>query len=235
MASAGRDRDAEYALSKLLQMGTVVEYQREFEKLLKRVTGISESLLKSFYIYGLKPALQCVLLKSNPRTLEEAFSLALAAEARFTHLQLWEFLRSNPSTLGETFFKTRITEARFEIKGSLNADEYIGVEEVVGGGEALGIGEDDDLCKAATDGGDDAVASGDISILNSLIGHGSPRSLQLCETIGTTDVQVLIDKVVDKEVQYDVYTLHVLIPFLKRLNDQYIKKKKMKVAMQRRL
>ncbi|GKB57138.1 retrovirus-related pol polyprotein from transposon TNT 1-94, partial [Tanacetum coccineum] len=61
-------------------------------------------------------------------------------------------------------------------------------------------------------GGDDAVASGDISILNSLIGHGSPRSLQLCETIGTTDVQVLIDKVVDKEVQYDVYTLHVLIP-----------------------
>ncbi|GKC70299.1 hypothetical protein Tco_1116182, partial [Tanacetum coccineum] len=125
--------------------------------------------------------------------------------------------------------------ASTKIKGSLNADEYIGVEEVVGGGEALGIGEDDDLCKAATDGGDDAAASGDISILNSLIGHGSPRSLQLCETIGTTDVQVLIDKVIDKEVQYDVYTLHVLIPFLKRLNDRYIKKKKMKAAMQRRL
>ncbi|GKA53009.1 hypothetical protein Tco_0746324 [Tanacetum coccineum] len=51
--------------------------------------------------------------------------------------------------------------------------------------------------------------------------------------IGKTEV--LIDKEVDKEVQYNVYTLHVLIPFLKRLNDQYIKKKKMKAAIQRRL
>ncbi|GJY63188.1 NIM1-interacting 1-like protein [Tanacetum coccineum] len=109
------------------------------------------------------------------------------------------------------------------------------VEGVVGGGEALGVGKDDDSGNAATDGGDDAVESGDISILNSLIGHGSPRSSQLCGTIGTTDVQVLIDKGVDKEVQYYVYTLHVLIPFLKRLNDKYIKKKKMMDAMQRRL
>nr|GEW64991.1 probable 2-oxoglutarate-dependent dioxygenase AOP1 [Tanacetum cinerariifolium] len=106
------------------------------------------------------------------------------------------------------FFKARITEAHFEIiakeekehivekkidvilplqsevaspkaKGSLNADEYIGVEEVVGGGEALGIGKDDDLGDVAMDGGDDVVESGDISILNSLIGHGSLRSLQL--------------------------------------------------------
>ncbi|GKB84474.1 hypothetical protein Tco_0956746 [Tanacetum coccineum] len=46
--------------------------------------------------------------------LEEAFSLALAAEARFTDLQLWKFLRSSPSTLGEAFFKARITEANFE-------------------------------------------------------------------------------------------------------------------------
>ncbi|GJT14647.1 hypothetical protein Tco_0861689 [Tanacetum coccineum] len=87
-----------------------------------------------------------------------------------------------------------------KIKGSLNADEYIGVEEVVGGGEWLRIDEDYDLCNAATEGGDDAVESRDISILNSLIGHGSPRSLQLCGTIGTTDVQVLIDKEFDKEV-----------------------------------
>ncbi|GJT69853.1 hypothetical protein Tco_1029139 [Tanacetum coccineum] len=108
------DRDAEDALSKLLQMGTVAEYQNEFEMLINRVTGISESLLKTFYISGLKPALQCALLRSNPTTLGEAFSLALATEARFTDLQLWELLRSNPTTLGETFFKARITEARFK-------------------------------------------------------------------------------------------------------------------------
>ncbi|GJU22598.1 ty3-gypsy retrotransposon protein [Tanacetum coccineum] len=39
----------------------------------------------------------------------------------------------------------------------------------------------------------DAVESGDISILNSLIGHGSPRSLQLWGTIGSGEVHVLID------------------------------------------
>nr|GEY88375.1 harbinger transposase-derived nuclease domain-containing protein [Tanacetum cinerariifolium]GEZ03347.1 harbinger transposase-derived nuclease domain-containing protein [Tanacetum cinerariifolium] len=155
-----------------------------------------------------------------------------------------------------------------KIKGSLNADEDIGVDEVssaiydvfdmgesnvksmevcskfgeflennksvdefVGGGEELGVGEDDDSGKAATNDGDDAVVSGDISILNSLIGNGSPPSSQLCVTIGTIDVQVLFDKGVDKEVQYYVDTLHVLIPFLKRHNDKYIKKNKMKAVM----
>ncbi|GJT15963.1 hypothetical protein Tco_0874669 [Tanacetum coccineum] len=127
MASDDNDQDAEYALSKLLQMGTVKNYQQE----------------------------------TNPKTLDEAFSLARAAETRFANLDIWEFLRSNPSTLGEDFFKARITEARFEIivkenkehivekkidvilplplqgefaspevKGSLDADEDNGVDEV---------------------------------------------------------------------------------------------------------
>ncbi|GJW32569.1 hypothetical protein Tco_0052601 [Tanacetum coccineum] len=172
MASGGSDRDAEYALSKLLQMGTVAEYESKFVVLANRVTGISESLLTSFYISGLKLDLQCLLLRSNPKTLEEAFSLTRAAKTRFTNLDIWEFLRSNPLTLGEDFFKARITEVRFEtiakeekehiVKkkigvilpldgefaspkagGSLNADEYIGVEEVVGDGEALEVGEDE--------------------------------------------------------------------------------------------
>ncbi|GKC97388.1 hypothetical protein Tco_1167663, partial [Tanacetum coccineum] len=40
---------------------------------------------------------------------------------------------------------------------------------------------------------DEAVESGDISILNSLVGYGSPRSLQLWGKIGTTAVHILID------------------------------------------
>ncbi|GKF62019.1 hypothetical protein Tco_0182073, partial [Tanacetum coccineum] len=83
MASTGSERDAKDALSKLLQMGTVVEYQMEFEKLIKRVTGVSESLLKSFYISGLKVALQIKVLRARPTTLVEAFSLARIIEARF--------------------------------------------------------------------------------------------------------------------------------------------------------
>ncbi|GKA53010.1 hypothetical protein Tco_0746325 [Tanacetum coccineum] len=158
MESGGSDQDAKYALSKLLQMGTVDDYQREFEMLIKRVT-IPESLIKSFYISRFKLDLQCLLLRSNPKNLDEAFSLARAAETRFANLDIWEFLRSNPSTLGKDFFKARITEARFEIiakedkehivekkiyvilplqgefaspevKGSLDVDEDIGVDDV---------------------------------------------------------------------------------------------------------
>ncbi|GKB66934.1 hypothetical protein Tco_0928346 [Tanacetum coccineum] len=58
MASDDSDQDAKYALSNLLQMGTVAEYESEFVVLANRVTGISESLLTSFYISGLKLALQ---------------------------------------------------------------------------------------------------------------------------------------------------------------------------------
>ncbi|GJS09390.1 nucleotide-binding alpha-beta plait domain-containing protein [Tanacetum coccineum] len=110
MALGSSDRDA---LSKLLEMGTVAEYQSEFEILINRVMGISENLLKSFYISKLKSNLERALLRSNPTTLGEAFSLARATEARFTNLQLWELLRSNPTTLGEAFSLARITEARF--------------------------------------------------------------------------------------------------------------------------
>ncbi|GJU46888.1 ty3-gypsy retrotransposon protein [Tanacetum coccineum] len=44
------------------------------------------------------------------------------------------------------------------------------------------VGHDRDVVGA------DAIESGDISILNSLIGHGNPHSLQLWGTIGTGDV-----------------------------------------------
>ncbi|GJU25518.1 hypothetical protein Tco_1164139 [Tanacetum coccineum] len=83
MASDGSDQDARYALSKLLQMGTVAEYESEFVVLANRVTGISESLLTSFYISGLKLTLQIDLLRARPKTLGEAFALARITEARF--------------------------------------------------------------------------------------------------------------------------------------------------------
>ncbi|GJT60337.1 hypothetical protein Tco_1003870 [Tanacetum coccineum] len=117
--ASGSDRDTKDALSKLLQMGTVTEYESKFVILANRVTGISANLLKPFYILGLKPALQCALLKLNPKTVDEAFSLSRATKARFTNLKLLEFLKSNPSTLGEAFFKARITKARFEDERSI--------------------------------------------------------------------------------------------------------------------
>ncbi|GKA58495.1 hypothetical protein Tco_0757683 [Tanacetum coccineum] len=89
--------DAEDTLCNLLQIGRVAKYQNEFEMLINRVTGISESLLKTFYISGLKPPLQCALLRSNTTTLGEAFSLTRATKARFNDLQLGT-VESNPTT-----------------------------------------------------------------------------------------------------------------------------------------
>ncbi|GKF99576.1 ty3-gypsy retrotransposon protein, partial [Tanacetum coccineum] len=65
--------DPKGALLKLLQLGTVEDYQREFEKLMNRVTDIPDSLLISFYIYGLKLHLQRELLVSKPTTLGDVF------------------------------------------------------------------------------------------------------------------------------------------------------------------
>nr|GEV85309.1 hypothetical protein [Tanacetum cinerariifolium] len=70
------------ALWKLLQLGTVKDYQREFEKLMNRFTDIPESLLISFYISGLKLHLQRELMVLRPTTLGDAFALAWITEAR---------------------------------------------------------------------------------------------------------------------------------------------------------
>ncbi|GKA29453.1 ty3-gypsy retrotransposon protein [Tanacetum coccineum] len=53
--------------------------------------------------------------------------------------------------------------------------------------------EGDDSGQEPTTEEEEAVESGDISILNSLIGQGSPRSLQLWGKIGIGNVYVLID------------------------------------------
>ncbi|GKD93886.1 hypothetical protein Tco_1373723, partial [Tanacetum coccineum] len=83
MASGGNDRNAEYALSKLLQMGTVAEYESKFVILANRVTGISANLLKSLYISRHKPDIHLNLFRLRPTTLGEAFALARIIEARF--------------------------------------------------------------------------------------------------------------------------------------------------------
>nr|GEZ37859.1 retrotransposon-related protein [Tanacetum cinerariifolium] len=99
MASGGSDRDAKDALSKLLQMGTMAKYQNEFEMLINQVTGISESLLISFYISGLKVALQIELLRARPATLEEAFSLAHLEETTRHKPNKVEAIKSSGSNL----------------------------------------------------------------------------------------------------------------------------------------
>ena len=70
-------------LSKLTQTSTVAEFQYAFEELINKVTGISEPLLISFFIIGLKPNIRRELLFGKPTSLMEAFALARAYEAKF--------------------------------------------------------------------------------------------------------------------------------------------------------
>ncbi|GJU86812.1 hypothetical protein Tco_1294358 [Tanacetum coccineum] len=126
MESGGNDRDAEDALYKLLQMGTMAKYQNDFEMLINRVTGISESLLTSFYISGLKLTIQIELLRARPTTLEEAFSLARITEARFEAITEKEHIIKKKTDI---ILSLQSELASPEIKWSLDADEDIGVDE----------------------------------------------------------------------------------------------------------
>lgn len=74
--------DVEGELSKLSQTGSVVDFQAQFEDLMNKVNGISEPLLISFFITGLKQPLLRELQFHRPPTLMEAFAMARAYEAR---------------------------------------------------------------------------------------------------------------------------------------------------------
>nr|GEU88347.1 Ty3/gypsy retrotransposon protein [Tanacetum cinerariifolium] len=145
--------DPQGALSKLLHAGSVAQYQSEFEKLMNQVTNVSESLLISFYISGLKPAIQRELLASKPTSVGDAFALA------------------------------RVTEAQFADHGSTPAvatmrDANTWVREHKCSGKFILLMTDEDDESPGSDAlpkEDEALESGDISILNSLVGHGSPR------------------------------------------------------------
>ncbi|KAH9646382.1 hypothetical protein KPL70_024860 [Citrus sinensis] len=69
-------------LSKLTQKSSVAEFQTKFENLMNKVTGISEPLLISFFITGLRVDIRRELLLSRPSSLMEAFALARMFEAR---------------------------------------------------------------------------------------------------------------------------------------------------------
>nr|GEU31095.1 hypothetical protein [Tanacetum cinerariifolium] len=148
MASDGSDLDARYALSNLLQRGTVAEYESEFLMLIKRVTMISESLLKSFYISGLKPLLQCALLRLAPTTLREAFSIARIMKARFETII---GKKLNIEKKIDIVLTWPSEEASLVIKGMKVRSEFSEISEnkksveevVVGGGKTCGVGEDE--------------------------------------------------------------------------------------------
>ncbi|GJR86587.1 hypothetical protein Tco_0210598 [Tanacetum coccineum] len=112
--------DLRRALSKLLQLGTVNDYQREFKKLTNRVMDIPDSLFIYFYISGLKLNLQHELLVSRPTTLGDAFSLARITEPLFEAITEKE---QNIKEKADTTLSLPSEEASLVVKGPLDAGE----------------------------------------------------------------------------------------------------------------
>ncbi|GJR00634.1 ty3-gypsy retrotransposon protein [Tanacetum coccineum] len=222
--------DPQVTLSKLLQTGTVAQYQSEFEKLMNRVTDISKALLISFYISGLKLNHQRELLVGKLTTLGEAFSLARVTEARVLDQQSLTVTSTSTAT---GISPPRQAVSRFSspkpdaskppllptpTSNSANApNKPLAIKWISPAKrqERLNKGlcfncdnrwvhghkcpmkflllmakECDDMGPEADDAPLEAVESCDISILNSLIGHESPHSLQLWGMIGTSELPV---------------------------------------------
>ncbi|GKA30288.1 ty3-gypsy retrotransposon protein [Tanacetum coccineum] len=146
-----------------------------------RVADILESLLISFYISGLKINLQLELLVAKPTTLGGAFSLE-----RITKARLQDQSAPSPVTTAKPF--SNVGNQRQSTPHLGGTSPAVRGHKCSGKFLLLMTDDDDDPGDAATDGGDDAVESEDISILNSLISHESPRSLQLWGTTGTMDL-----------------------------------------------
>ncbi|GJU25681.1 ty3-gypsy retrotransposon protein [Tanacetum coccineum] len=204
--------DPQGALSKLFQLGSVEDYQNEFEKLMNRVVDIPETLLISFYISGLKLSIQRELLVAKPVTLGDAFSLSRVTVARLNDQASTSFVPKSSNTSGESLLqrptlgaKPLTLQAPPKVLGNMGKPLAIKWISPAERQERLSKGlcfncdnrwmrghkcpakflllmkesEDESCGEASSAVEEEVVESGDISILNSLVRHGSPRSLQL--------------------------------------------------------
>eukprot|EP00268_Persea_americana_P048348 TRINITY_DN5100_c0_g1_i4.p1 TRINITY_DN5100_c0_g1~~TRINITY_DN5100_c0_g1_i4.p1 ORF type:complete len:391 (-),score=65.99 TRINITY_DN5100_c0_g1_i4:1091-2182(-) len=102
-----RSEDFAGKLSKLRQTSTVLEYQKEFQKLSNRVKGLSEKYLISVYLSGLKDEIRIGVQKLRPPTLPEAFTLSQLQEEEVS-VKL-KMLRSE---VGRPRFSTHFNDAK---------------------------------------------------------------------------------------------------------------------------
>ncbi|PNX55841.1 hypothetical protein L195_g049472, partial [Trifolium pratense] len=70
------------ALFKLRQTTTVADYQREFERLSNRVTGLSSVAIVDCFVSGLKPHINHELAIHQPHSISEAIGLAKLIESK---------------------------------------------------------------------------------------------------------------------------------------------------------
>ncbi|KAL9435272.1 hypothetical protein AB3S75_021528 [Citrus x aurantiifolia] len=74
------EEDFDEALSRVRQVGTLRDYQREFERLGNRVHGWTQKALVGTFMGGLNPKISDSIRMFKPKTLKEAISLARMQE-----------------------------------------------------------------------------------------------------------------------------------------------------------
>ncbi|GKE20425.1 retrotransposon-related protein [Tanacetum coccineum] len=216
--------DPNGALSKLLQLGTVKNYQREFEKLMNQAMDIPDSLLISFYISGLN--LRREFLVSRPTTLGDAFSLSLIIEARLddqaapmagTMTKTFGNNSGDESESSSPVTPTSDSKSSSEVKVLNWVQQSIDIESTYDNDARDQVSELE--IKMLVDGKQDEAKVVKVMVVVVEQNIDEPDE----EGNGVIGVGVNEN---NKGVQYSVSTLHVLILLLEPLNDQYIKKKK---------
>ena len=79
--------DFDKALSKVKQMGSLRDYQKEFERLENRVQGWTQKALVGTLMGGLKPEIANGIRMFKPKLLKEAISLARMRDEQLTHIK----------------------------------------------------------------------------------------------------------------------------------------------------
>lgn len=89
----------------VIQTGSVMEFQREFEKVKAKVV-CKESFAVNMFIGGLKEEIRHVVASLNPRTLSEAFNVARIQEARFEDVVKETMQHAQSSSMASHTFHT---------------------------------------------------------------------------------------------------------------------------------
>lgn len=64
----------------MLQIGTVTEYEADFEEMCTKILGLLDYFVLEMFILGLKEPIQKEVIKGKPRDVQEPFDLALLVE-----------------------------------------------------------------------------------------------------------------------------------------------------------
>nr|GMD06310.1 Transposon Ty3-G Gag-Pol polyprotein [Ipomoea batatas] len=199
-----RFEDYQGKLSKLLQRTTVTEYQSEFEYLMNKVTGISESILISMFIAGLKSHIRRELQQARPTSLMETFALAREYEVHHEELRMelsrerrsvpwWQNknITSITPTSSNNISSTNVGVSQLPATTTLPLPSNRTQNKTDDGEDEGDNAEVGELPTHMSD--EETIVLGDISSLHAMAGPGNPRSLQLWGQVGGDQIQVLID------------------------------------------